>query len=70
MMAGITFVRGEIDGAINVHRQIGVHLDDAAIISLVAIVTAPRRVRDVFNREIFEVDDLLQSDQCRMESAG
>src|SRR5438105_6600924 len=31
MMAGIAFVRGQIDGAIDINRQIGVYLDDTAI---------------------------------------
>ncbi len=49
MMAGIAFVRGQIDGAININRQIGVYLDDTAIISLVPIVSAPRFIGDVFD---------------------
>ena len=53
MVTGVALVRGQIDGPINVDRQIGVHLDDAAIIALVPIVTAPRFIGDVFNCEIF-----------------
>ena len=52
-MAGIAFVRGQIDGAIDINRQIGVYLDDTAIISLVPIVTAPRFIGHVFDAEIF-----------------
>ena len=43
-MTGITFVRGEIDRAIDVDRQISVHLNHAVEIAFVPVVTAPRLV--------------------------
>ena len=52
-MSRITFVAGEIDGAIDVDRQIGIDLDEAAIVALKPVVAAPRLVRHVFDRERF-----------------
>src|SRR4029077_4810808 len=53
MMAWVTFVRSQIDRAIDVHWQISIHLDHTAIISLEPVVAAPRFIRDVFDAEIF-----------------
>src|SRR5207248_9502975 len=43
----------QIDSAIDVNRQIGVHLNHAAIITLVPVVATPWLVSDVFDRETF-----------------
>src|ERR1043166_5141240 len=51
-MARITLMRREIDSAIDVAGQIGVHLNDAVEIALVPIVTAPWFIGHVFHREI------------------
>ena len=50
-MTRITFVRGEIDRAIDVDRQIGIHLNHTVEIAFVPIVTAPRFVGHVLNGE-------------------
>src|SRR6266705_589461 len=46
-----TLIRREIDRAIDVDRQIGVHLNHTVKISLVPIVTAPRFIGHVLNDE-------------------
>ena len=43
----------EIDRAIDVDRQVGIDLDQAAIVALIPVVTAPRFVRDVLDRKRF-----------------
>ena len=43
----------QINRAIDIDRQIGIHLNDAVIIPLVPIIAAPRFIGDVFNAEIF-----------------
>src|SRR5439155_5187720 len=53
MMTGVALVRSQVDRPIDVDWQIGIHLDDAAIITLVPIVTAPWFIGDVFDAEIF-----------------
>src|SRR5436190_24071438 len=50
-MTGITFVRREIDRAIDVVRQIGVHLNHAMEIAFVPIVSAPRLIGHVLDGE-------------------
>src|SRR5438094_8545761 len=50
-MAGITFVRREIDRAIDVDGQIGIHLNYAVKIAFVPIVTAPRFIGHVLDDE-------------------
>jgi hypothetical protein len=51
VMAGIAFVAGEVDRAIDVDRQVGVDLDQAAEVALVPVVAAPRLVGDVLDGE-------------------
>ena len=53
MVTGITFVCGEIDCAINVNGQIGVHLNYTVVVAFVPVVAAPRFVGDVFDGESF-----------------
>ena len=50
-MTGITFVRREIDRAIDVDRQISIHLNHAVEIAFVPIVTAPRLIGHVLDGE-------------------
>src|SRR5437762_14068134 len=50
-MSRIAFMAGKIDRALDVDRQVGVHLDDAAIISLVPVVAAPALLRHVLDGE-------------------
>src|SRR5919204_2817008 len=50
-MAGITFVRCQVDCAIDVDRQIGVDLNYAMEISFVPIVPAPWFIGHVLDRE-------------------
>src|SRR5260370_37573023 len=50
-MTGITFVRREIDCAIDVGWQIGIHLNHAVEIAFVPIVTAPRLIGHILDRE-------------------
>src|SRR5204863_5939586 len=38
---------------IDVHRQIGIHLDNTAKVPFVPIVTAPRFIGNVFDAEVF-----------------
>src|SRR5947207_14822268 len=52
-MTGITFVRREIDRAIDVDGQISIHLNHAVKIASVPIVTAPRFVGHVLDGETF-----------------
>ena len=52
-MARIAFVTRQIDRAIDVDRQIGVDLNQAAVIALIPVVAAPRFVCDVFDGECF-----------------
>src|SRR5436305_3709016 len=51
MMAGVTFVRREIDGAIDVRWQIGIHLNHAVEIAFVPIVTPPWVIGHVLDGE-------------------
>ena len=51
-MARIAFVAGEVDRAIDVDRQVGVDLDQAAEVALVPVVAAPRLVGDVLDGEV------------------
>src|SRR5688572_24503075 len=62
-MAGIAFVAREIDCPVDVNRQVGVDLNEAAVAALVVVVTAPRLVRDVFDGEAlaFRQPNVLQS---------
>ena len=46
-------MRSQINRAIDVDRQIGIYLNDAVIIPLVPIITAPWFIGDVFDAEIF-----------------
>src|SRR5438094_6764883 len=50
-MTRITFVRGEIDRAIDVARQIGIYLNHTVEIALEPIVTAPRFIGHVLDGE-------------------
>ena len=50
-MTGITFVRREIDRAIDEDGQIGIHLNHAMEIAFVPIVTAPRLIAHVLDAE-------------------
>ncbi len=49
VVAGIPLVAREIDGAVDVDRQVRVDLDQAAIAALVPVVTAPWLVLHVFH---------------------
>src|SRR5712671_3628403 len=51
VVAGIALVAREIDGAVDIDRQIRVDLDQAAVVALIPVVAAPRLVRDVLDRE-------------------
>src|SRR6478672_7985622 len=50
-MSWVPLVAGQVDRAIDVNREVGVHLDQAAKASLIPVVAAPGFVRDVFDRE-------------------
>ena len=50
-MAGIAFVTGEIEGAVDVDRQIGIDLDEAAVVALVPVVATPRLAGHVLDLE-------------------
>src|SRR5207302_4841620 len=50
-MAGIPFVTREIDRAIDVDREVRVHLNEAAVSALIPVVAAPRLVPHVLDRE-------------------
>ncbi len=50
-MTGITFVRREIDRAIDEDGQISIHLNHAVEIAFVPIVTAPRLIGHVLDGE-------------------
>src|SRR5258708_34299415 len=52
-MAWVTFMCSQINRAIDIDAQIGIHLDDSAIIPFVPVVAAPRFVSYVFDAEIF-----------------
>ena len=52
VMARVALVAGEIDRAIDVDRQIGIDLDQAAEVALVPVVAAPRLVGDVLDGEV------------------
>ncbi len=51
VMAGVPLVARQVDGAIDVNRQIGVDLDQAAIVALIPVVATPRLVRHVLDGE-------------------
>src|SRR5262245_6746350 len=51
MMSRIPLMTGEVDGPIDVHRQIGVDLDETSILALIPVVAAPGLVRHVFDGE-------------------
>ena len=51
VVAGIAFVAAQIDSAAEADRQIGVDLDEAAIIALIIIVAGPALAGDEFQRE-------------------
>ena len=53
MMSRVAFVAREVDRAVDVNRQIGIHLDQASIVALIPVVAAPRLVGDVFDGEAF-----------------
>ena len=48
----IALVAGQIDGAVDVDRQVGVDLDQAAEVALVPVVAAPRFVGHVLDGEL------------------
>ena len=50
-MAGIALVACEVEDAIEMDRQVGIHLDQAPVTALVPVVAAPRLVLHVFDRE-------------------
>ena len=52
-MAGIALVAGEVDRAVDVDRQVGVDLDQAAEPALIPVVAAPRLVGHVLDGELF-----------------
>ena len=51
VMPRISFVAREVDRAVDINRQIGVDLNQAAEVALVPVVPAPRLVGDVLDRE-------------------
>ena len=53
VMSRVAFVAREVDRAVDVNRQIGIHLDQASIVALIPVVAAPRLVGDVFDGEAF-----------------
>ena len=53
VMARVPLVACEIDGAIDVDREIGVDLNEAAVIALIPVVAAPALVGDVLDGEAF-----------------
>src|SRR5687768_9907554 len=50
-MAGVSLVAGQIDGAIDEDRQIGIDLNETLEVPLVPVVSAPGFVRDVLEGE-------------------
>ena len=51
VVAGVTLVTGEIDGAVDVDREVGVDLDEAVEAALVPVVATPGFVGDVLDLE-------------------
>ena len=51
VMAGIAFVAAEIDRPAHPHRQVGIDLDQAAVIALIPIVARPAPAGDELERE-------------------
>ena len=51
VMAGIALVACEVEDAIEMDRQVGIHLDQTPVTALVPVVAAPRLVLHVFDRE-------------------
>ena len=49
VVAGIAFVTREVDGAVDVDRQVGIDLDQAPVVALVPVVAAPALAGDVFD---------------------
>src|SRR5688572_19079322 len=52
-MSGVTLVTRQVDRTIDIDRQIDIHLNQAAVISLIPVVTAPRLSSDVLDLERF-----------------
>ena len=75
VVPGVALMAREVHGPVDVDRQIGVYLDDAAESALVPVVAAPRLVGDVLHRETLvgrERDVLLRAfaagGDCRFET--
>src|SRR5580765_8829788 len=71
-MSRVALVTGQVDGPIDVNREVGVDLDQAAKPSLIPVVAAPRLVRDVLDREFlvgWQLDVLKRSFPTRLDGA-
>src|SRR6185369_2156168 len=53
VMTGVAFVAGQVDRSIDVDRQVGVDLDQTAVVPLIPVVAAPALAGDVLDREAF-----------------
>ena len=68
MVPGVALVARQVDGAIDIDRQIGVDLNQAAIVALIPVVAAPGLVGDVLDREALvrrQRDVLERTIACR-----
>src|SRR5262245_9501777 len=52
-MTRIAFMARQVDRSIDVDRQIGVDLDETAVVPLIPVVAAPALAGDVFHAEAF-----------------
>src|SRR4030095_14450585 len=52
-MTRVTFVARQVDRPIDVDRQVGVDLDQTAVVALIPVVAAPALACDVFDGEAF-----------------
>src|SRR5688572_30718096 len=52
MVAGVTLMARQVDRPVDGDRQVGVYLDEALVVALIPVVSAPRFVFDVLDPEL------------------